>query len=71
MEFDAFATDLRAALESRWNESHCRAPAYSLDDAARCLLAGQTSEPVLATIAKITGDDSKAVARLGARPSTH
>jgi hypothetical protein len=64
MEFEAFATGLRDALHRHWVDTYCRAPSYSLEDAARCLLAGQTSEPVLARAAEVLGEDGKATARL-------
>jgi hypothetical protein len=68
MEFGAFAIDLGAALDGRWVQSYCNASTYSVEEAARCLLAGRTDEPILRTIAAFVGDDGKAVARLANGP---
>jgi hypothetical protein len=68
MEFGAFAVDLGAALDGRWVQTYCSASTYSVEEAARCLLAGRADEPVLTTIAALVGDDRKAVARLASGP---
>ncbi len=66
MEFGAFANDLRESLEGYWVDTYCKASQYSVENAARCLLGGQTSEPVLTSLARAVGEDNPAVARLAA-----
>jgi hypothetical protein len=64
LEFDAFAKTLLHPLDQYWVRTYCSASTYSTEDAARCLLAGQTTDPILRAVAQAMGDDSKAVARL-------
>lgn len=64
LAFGAFAADFRAMLDEHWVQTYCKVAEYSTEDAARCLLAGQISEPVVTTIAQAIGEDAAAVPRL-------
>jgi hypothetical protein len=64
LAFAPFATNLRDSLNARWTSTFCQVGAFSLNAAARCLLAGVVSETALPVVESTLADDGRILSNL-------
>lgn len=64
LAFGPFATSLRDSLNARWTSTFCKAGGYTLNDAARCAMAGAVPTAALPVLESALADDGKILSNL-------